>query len=242
MVRAATSALGSPAAAGNVAIPPAAVPAAPSSTRRRGRRRWAALAAAAVASLVAIGVPRLFDDEAAASLLDYGPGMAIIDTSTGEGTASIPDSVVPGGRRRRSSPTVTSGCSTSSRCRSSRSSRRPVGSSARSRRRPRTSAGSRWPTATCGSPSTRSEGCTRSTSSGDGWSPASTTFQDRAAREGCSSPTARSGSRAPRRRRGDPRPPRSGHRRGAASVPRPAGIVGADVRRRRRRVDRRFVR
>ena len=95
MARAATSALGSPAVGGDVAIAPAAVPAAPSSTRRRGRRRWAvALAAAAVASLLAIGVPRLFDDDAAASLLDYGPGMAIIDASTGEGTASISDSVV----------------------------------------------------------------------------------------------------------------------------------------------------
>jgi Bacterial extracellular solute-binding proteins, family 5 Middle len=75
--------------------PPAAVPAAPSPTRGRGRRRWAAaLAAAAVASLLAIGVPRLFDDDTAASLLGYGPGMAIIDASTGEGTASISDSVV----------------------------------------------------------------------------------------------------------------------------------------------------
>ncbi len=95
MARAATSALASPTVGGAVAIPVAAEAVAPSSPRRQKRRRWAAaLTAAVVAPLVAISVPRLFDDDAAASLLDYGPGMAIIDASTGEGTASISDSVI----------------------------------------------------------------------------------------------------------------------------------------------------
>ena len=79
MARAATSALGSPAVGGDVAIAPAACP------RRRRRPAGESGAGGPPHSLpppslaLAIGVPRLFDDEAAASLLDYGPGMAIID-------------------------------------------------------------------------------------------------------------------------------------------------------------------
>jgi serine/threonine protein kinase len=64
------------------------------SRRTRSWRRLAAVGAAAalVTGAAVVAVPRLLDGGTAAGLLDYGPGMAIIDADTGAGIASIPAS------------------------------------------------------------------------------------------------------------------------------------------------------
>ena len=95
LARAAAGALGSERRDGERSLSMTAALAAHSTTRRSRRRLVVVGAVAAlVAALLATAVPRVLDGDAAASLLDYDAGMAIIDAATGEGLASIPDSVV----------------------------------------------------------------------------------------------------------------------------------------------------